>query len=125
MLHLRYPRYAPDLLILLRLELLKLSSSKSKKKHAAQITFHASRSCHLRSLLKEIKAPKFYQINIFETLKFIHKTKQGINPSIFLHQFREVDHQYPTTFSKNSFYDKRCAYKTTSFVINLRGLTNW
>ena len=37
-----------------------------------------------------------FQNNLIQTLKFMHKTKCGINPRIFLPKSREVDHQYPT-----------------------------
>ena len=72
-----------------------------------------------------MKALTVYQINVLQTLKFIHKTKYGENPRIFRPKFREVDHQYPTRFSKNSFCYKRFACKTTSFAITLRGPNIW
>ena len=55
----------------------------------------------------------------------MHKTKYGINPRIFVPKFREVDREYPTRFSQNSFYYKRSACKTNSFSITLRGPTIW
>ena len=55
----------------------------------------------------------------------MHKTKYGINPQIFLPKFSEVNRQYPTRFSQNSFCYKRSASKTTSSAITLRGLTIW
>ena len=102
----------------------KLQGILKKQKHAARITFHANRFDHSRPLLKERKALNVYQINLIQTLKFMHKTKYGINPRIFLPKFREVDHQYPTRFSQDSFYYKRSACKT-SFAITLRGPTIW
>ena len=72
-----------------------------------------------------MKALNVYQINLIQTLKSMHKTKYGINLRIFLPKFREVDYQYPTRFSQNSFYYKRSACKTTSFTITLRGPTIW
>ena len=86
---------------------------------------HENRFDHSRPLLKEMKALNVYQINLTQTLKFMHKTKYGINPRIFLAKFREVDHQYPTRFSRNNFYYKRSTCKTTSFVITLRDPTIW
>ena len=62
-----------------------------------------------------MKGLNVYQINLIQTLKFMHKTKFGINSRIFLPKFREADHQYPTRFPQNSFYYKRSACKTTSF----------
>ena len=91
----------------------KLQGILKKQKHAARVTFHANRLHHSRPLLKEMKALNVYQINLNQTLKFMHKTKYGINPGIFLPKFIEVDHQYPARFSLNSFYYKRSACKTT------------
>ena len=103
----------------------KLQRILKKQKHAAQITFHVNRFDHSRPLLKEMKALNVYQINLIQTLKFMHKTKYGINLRIFLPTFREIDHQYPTRFSQNSFYYKRSACKTSSFAITLRCPTIW
>ena len=55
----------------------------------------------------------------------MHKTKYGINPRIFYPKFREVDHQYPTRFSQNSFYYRTSGCKTISVAITLRGPTIW
>ena len=103
----------------------KLQGILKKQKHAARITFHANRFDHSRPLLKEMKVLNVYQINLIQTLKFMHKTKYGINPRIFRPKFREVDLQYPTRFSQNSFYYKRSACKITSFATTLRRPTIW
>ena len=81
----------------------KLQGIPKKQKHAARITFHANRFDHSRPLLKEMKVLNVYQINLIQTLKFMHKTKYGINPRNFLPKFREVDHLYPTRFSPKQF----------------------
>ena len=88
-----------------------------KQKHAARTTFHANRLDHARPLLKEIKALNVFQISLIQILKFMHKTKYGKSPRVFLLKFREVDHQHPTRFSQNSFCYKRSPCKTTSFAI--------
>ena len=74
----------------------KLQGILKKQKHAARITFHANRLDHARPLLKEMKALNVYQMNLIQTLNFMHKTNYAKNPRIFLPKFREVDHQYPT-----------------------------
>ena len=101
----------------------KLQGILKKQKHAVRITFHPNRFDHSRPLLKEMKALNVYQINLNQTLKFMHKTKYGINPGIFLPKFLEIDHQYRARFSLNSFYYKGSACKITSFAITLRGST--
>ena len=103
----------------------KLQGLLKKQKHAAWITFHANRLDHVRPLLKEIKASNVYQINLIQTLKFMHKTKYGKNPRTFFPTFREVDHQYLIRFSQNSVCYERSSWKTTSFAITLRGPTFW
>ena len=50
----------------------KLQGILKKQKHAARITFHASTLDHARPLLKEMKALNVYQINLIQTLKFMH-----------------------------------------------------
>ena len=92
----------------------KLQGILKKQKHAARITFHANRLDHARPLLKEMKALNVYQINLIQTLKFMHKTKYGKNPRISLPKFCEVDYQYPTRFfSQNSVYYKKSAYNSS------------
>ena len=58
----------------------KLQGILKKEKYAARMTFHANRFEHSRPLLKEMKALNVYQINIIQTLKFMHKSEYGINP---------------------------------------------
>ena len=74
----------------------KLQGILKKQKHAARITFQETRFYHSRPFLEEMKALNVYQSSLIQTLKFMHKTKYGINPRIFLPKFREADHQYPT-----------------------------
>ena len=58
----------------------KLQGILKKQKHVARITFHENRFDHSKPLLKEMKALNVYQINLIQTLKFMHTTKYGINP---------------------------------------------
>ena len=85
----------------------------------------ANRFDYLRPLLKEMKALNVYQASIFQTLKFMHETKYGINPRFSTHQYCEADHQYLTRISQNGFYYKKSAWKITSFIITLCGPTVW
>ena len=77
------------------------------KKTCCKKTFYANRFDHSGPKLKEMKALNVCQFNITQTLKFMRKTKYGINPRIFSPKFRESDHQYPTRFSQNSLYYKK------------------
>ena len=71
-----------------------------------------------------MKAQNVYQIYTFQThFKFMHKATYGDNIQVFIHQFCEVDHQYPVRFSKNSFSDKKSSCKIISFAITLCGPT--
>ena len=70
-----------------------------------------------------MEALNVYQTNRIQTLEFMHKSKYGTNLRILIHDFFEVDHQYPTIFSQNSFYYKKPACKITNFLITLLDLT--
>ena len=87
--------------------------------------FSCKQTWPCKTIIKRDESFECVLINLNQTLKFMHKTKYGINPWIFLPKFREVDHQYPTWFSQNSFYYKRSACKTTISTITLRGPTIW
>ena len=78
----------------------KLKGILKKQKHGARIPFHANRSDCSRPLLKVMKALNVYEINLIQTLKFMRKTKHGINLQIFLPKFREKDRHYLTRFSQ-------------------------
>ena len=54
----------------------KLQGILKKQKYTARITFRD----HSRPLLKEMKAINVCQIDIIQTIKFMHKIKCGINP---------------------------------------------
>ena len=97
----------------------KLLGVLKKQNHAARITFHANRFDHLRPLLNNMKDLNVYQIKLIQSLKFLHKTKYGINPRAFLPNFCEVDHQHQTRFSQNSFYRLRSSCMLVSSMLNI------
>ena len=81
----------------------KLQEVLKKQNHATRITFHANRFDHLRPLLNKMEVLNFYQINLIQTIKLMHKLKYEINPRVFIPNFCETGHQHPTKFSQNSF----------------------
>ena len=76
-------------------------------------------------LLRSVFLRNVYHINIVQTLKFMHKTKNRINPRVSLQKFRSVDHHYSIRFCQHSFYYKKSACKTTSFAITVRCSYIW
>ena len=103
----------------------KLSSILKKQKHAVRIVYNKDKFTHSRPLMRDMNVLNVYQINIFQTLRFMYKTKNNSNPRIFDKMFREIHHKYPTRFSRNNFEQPRIITKTTSFAISSRGAKIW
>ena len=75
--------------------------------------------------MRDMNALNVYQINIFQVLKFMYKSKHNSNPRVFDNTFTEIHHGYPTRFSKSYFKQPKLITKTTRFVISSRGPKIW
>ena len=53
------------------------------------------------------------------------KIKTNTAPCIFKNQFTEIQHQYSTRFSKNSFAERPLVYSQTKFSVSSRGPRLW
>ena len=53
------------------------------------------------------------------------KIKANTAPCIFQNQFTEVQRQYSTRFSKNSFVESQLVYSQTKFYVSSRGPRLW
>ena len=62
-----------------------------------------------------IKLLNIYKLNIYENFMFQIRTKTGL--CIFENQFTEIQHQYSTRFSKNSFVENQIVYSQTKFSV--------
>ena len=52
-----------------------------------------------------IKVLNIYKLNIYQILNFMFGIKTNTAPGISENQFTEIQHQYSTRFSKNSFFE--------------------
>ena len=75
--------------------------------------------------MRDMNVLNVYQINVFQTLRFMYKTKYNLNPRVFDDMFNEIHHIYATRFSRNNFEQPRTITKTTSFAISSRGPKIW
>ena len=55
----------------------------------------------------------------------MYKVKHNLAPNIFIDDFTEVSHKYPTRFSAHNFYQPKIITKTTSYSILSRGPYLW
>ena len=53
------------------------------------------------------------------------KIKTNTTPCIFGNHFTEIQHQYSTRFSKNSFVESQLVYSQTKFSVLSRGPRLW
>ena len=96
-----------------------------KQKHAVRIIYNKDKFTHSKPLMRDMNALNVYQINIFQVLKFMYKSKHNLNPRVFDNTFTEIHHGYPTRFSRSNFKQPKIITKTTSFAISSRGPKIW
>ena len=74
-------------------------SSNNQRKHVIRIKRCKDRFTHARELFREIRTLNVFQLNILNSLVFMHKIKSQTAPKIFQHKFRKPTHKYPKNFS--------------------------
>ena len=67
------------------------------------------------------KVLNIYKLNIYQILNFMFKIKSKTAPCIFQNQFMEIQPQYSTRFSKNSFVESQLVYSRIKISISSRG----
>ena len=72
-----------------------------------------------------MKVLNIYKPNIYQILNFMFKIKANTAPCIFQNQFTEIQHQYSTRFSKNSFVESQLVYSQTKFSVSSWGPRLW
>ena len=71
-------------------------------------------------MMVQMKVLNRYKLNNYQILNFMFKLKTNTAPCIFENQFTEIQHQYSTRFSKNSFVESQLAYSQTKVSVSLR-----
>ena len=74
---------------------------------------------------KETHTLNRYQINILQILAYMQKVKDATNPRVFFSTFKEIEHKYPTRFSKFSFKQPPALLNYGNFSIFSRGPLLW
>ena len=103
----------------------KLKKVQSKQKYALRILFNQSKTSPSEPLFLILNVLNVYQINIFQSVQFMHKIKNKNVLHIFLKLFDVPYHVSPTNFSLINFSVPRTFLKTTRFAISARGSLLW
>ena len=103
----------------------KLKKLHNQQKHAARIICNEDRYTPSKPLMKKLNILNIYQLNIYQTLSFMFKTKQNTTPAIFQQKFKTINHKYPTKFSANNLLIPNQKLKSSRFSISARGPTIW
>ena len=98
----------------------KLRKVQSKQKHALRIIFNQSKTSPSEPLFLSLNVLNVHQINIFQSVQFMHKIKNKNVPHIFLKLFEVPYHVYPTNFSLINFLVPLTFLKTTRFAVSAR-----
>ena len=103
----------------------KRKNVQSKQKHALRIIFNQSKTSPSEPLFLSLNVLNVYQLNIFQSVQFMHKIKNKNISHIFLKLFDVPCHAYPTNFSLINLSVLRPFLKTTRFAISARGPLLW
>ena len=87
--------------------------------------FNQSNTSPTEPLFLSLNVVNLYQVNIFQSVQFMHKIKSQNVPHIFLKLFDVPCHVYPTNFSLINFSVPRTFLKTTQFAISAKGPLLW
>ena len=79
----------------------KLKKLFNKQKYAVRIISDNDRYTPSRPLMKNYNILNIYQLNIYQILTFMFKTKHKTSPEIFHKIFKKSIHKYPTNFATN------------------------
>ena len=97
----------------------------NKQKHAARIICNDDRLAHAKPLMKSLKILNIYQVNIFQTLTFMQKTKLNQNPNLFSQTFQHITHKHPTKYAENNFLKPKSKLKICKYSVSIRRPTLW
>ena len=80
----------------------KLKKIFTYQKKATIIIFFADRLAHAKSLMFDMNALNFYQINIYQNLIPLYKAHTGTAPSILFNKFSKINYNYLISSKNNS-----------------------
>ena len=101
----------------------KLKKVASKQKDAVRVVNNDN--ADIREFMLKMKILNIYKLNIYQVLTFMFKIKTNTAPLVFRTKFKEIQHIYPTRFSKNSFVENQLVYSQTKFSVSSRGPRLW
>ena len=79
----------------------------------------------MREIMVRMKVLHIYKLKIYQLLNFMFKIKANTAPCIFKNQFTEIQHQYSSRFSKNSFVENQLVFSQTKFSFSPPGPRIW
>ena len=103
----------------------KLNVILRRQKHASRIIYFKDKYTHARPLLKEMNALNIYQLNINNTLLFMHKVKNNTTPNIFKQSFNINTNKYNTKSTNTKFHKPLIKTKYNQYSIVYRGPHLW
>ena len=96
----------------------KLKKVQSKEIHTLRVIFNQSKTSPSESLFLSLNVLNVYQINVFQSVRFMHKIKNKNLLHIFLKLFDVPYHAYPTKYSLINFSVPQTFLKNTRFAIS-------
>ena len=95
------------------------------QKKAVRIIMNKDTYADTRPLMKDLNILNIYQMNLFQILLFMFKSKNETNPRVFKSKFAVINHRYPTRYSTNNLKIPTTRLRKTDFSITCRGPSLW
>ena len=102
-----------------------LKKVQSQQKHVVRIIFHGNKFTHTREHFKENNILNIYQLNIFNSLLFLHRVKNGKAPNVCRSKFLRPSDHYPTSFSQNNYIVTFFKLTKSKYRIKIRAPKLW
>ena len=103
----------------------KLKTLHRRQKHGSRIINFKDKFTHAEPLMQELNALNIFQLNVYQTLLFMHKVKHLNIPKVFEDDFTVNRNKYNTKAANTTFYKPQYNTKMCQFSIRYRGPHIW
>ena len=96
-----------------------------QQKHALRLIHNKNRFYHSTELFEPCEILNVYELNLLNTVVFMHKIKSRTAPSSFLEKSEQPSHSYSTHFLSGNYRKPQIKLRKCRFRISIRGPAIW
>ena len=97
----------------------KLTRISINQKYAFWIIYNRSIYVNSKPLTQKVSALNVWEIINYQIFRFMRKKRKlNKNPKVFVNPLSQIEHKYPTRYSRNKYKQPKLQTRNTSFAIN-------